>query len=151
MGRRGSLVFFLLLAAGFFVAAWHEHGVACSNPPGSSCGTHSNSITFTALGAFFVCCALLYGGLVGPIREARRLAQTGKRASAVVLSARETGLTVNLARLVRFDLRVEPDDGPAFELRKRKLVPRSAVPRVGETVGIRYDPDDPSRFVFETG
>jgi hypothetical protein len=139
----------LVLGIGFLVGAWYEHGVTCHNPPGTHCGTRSTSYTFAALGVVFLAVAARVAYSRTGRTRAGRLARTGKRAEAVVEQAADTGITLNLARLVTFVLRVEPDDGPPFEVRKRKLVSRIAVPRAGERVAIRYDPAKPEHFVFD--
>jgi hypothetical protein len=65
-----------------------------------------------------------------------------------VLEVKDTGTTVNNQPRVRLRLRVQPEDGPPFEVERKLLVSRLAIPRVGERVEVAYDPDDRYRFTF---
>jgi hypothetical protein len=77
-----------------------------------------------------------------------QLVHGGRRAPAVLLEVEDTGTTVNHDPRVRLRLRVEPEGEPPFELERKLLVSRVAVPRAGERVEVFYDPEDPERFTF---
>ena len=77
-----------------------------------------------------------------------RLLRTGARASARVVAVEDTGTTVNNDPRVKVRLSVEPEGAEPFEVERKVLVPRTAIPRRGERVEVAYDPDDPSDFTF---
>ncbi len=73
--------------------------------------------------------ALLVCGLaLGPTKDARRVAQDGVPATAVVERAVRSNITLSrsngpvVARVVRLDVRVEAEDEPAVRLRLRRWV-----------------------------
>ena len=78
-----------------------------------------------------------------------KLLLTGVRAPAEVVEVKDTGMTVNESPRVKIRLRVEPSDGEPFELERKLVVSRVAIPRRGERVEVAYDPDDPSDFTFK--
>jgi len=87
--------------------------------------------------------------------EARLLLQTGVPAWATILRLWDTGITVNDDPVVGLEVEVRPSpptEGAPF----RAVIPKSRisrldVPRVqpGETVAVRYDPNDPSRVALD--
>jgi Short C-terminal domain len=80
--------------------------------------------------------------------EQSELVHAGSRAPAVVIEVKDTGTTVNNQPRVRLRLRVQPEGEPPFEVERKLLVSRLAIPRVGERVEVAYDPDDRDRFTF---
>jgi hypothetical protein len=80
--------------------------------------------------------------------EQSELVHAGSRAPGVVIEVKDTGTTVNNQPRVRLRLRVQPDGEPAFEVERKLLVSRLAIPRAGERVEVAYDPDDRDRFTF---
>ncbi len=80
--------------------------------------------------------------------EQAELVHAGSHAPAVVIAVDDTGMTVNNDPRVRVRLRVEPDGEPPFEVERKVLVSRVAIPRTGERVTVHYDPEDRSRFTF---
>ncbi len=81
------------------------------------------------------------------ISQGNWIAQNGLDASAEVLSVADTGATVNMNPIVAFKLKVIPLAGVPFESSGQTMVSRIAVPRVGDTLKIKYHPADPSQFV----
>jgi hypothetical protein len=79
------------------------------------------------------------------------LLYAGRRAPAVVLEVEDTGTTINHDPRVRLRLRVEPDGEPPFEVERKLVVSRVAIPRAGERVEVAYDPADPERLTFRVG
>jgi hypothetical protein len=87
--------------------------------------------------------------------EARLLQQTGTPAWATILRLWDTGITVNDDPVVGMEVEVRPSpptEGAPF----RAVIPKSRisrleVPRVqpGETVAVRYDPNNPSRVALD--
>jgi len=82
------------------------------------------------------------------VNQMNWLAQNGQAASAEVLSVMDTGATINMNPVVTLGLKVTPTAGPAFEISGNTMVSRIAVPRKGDTIGIKYNPADPSQFVI---
>jgi len=87
--------------------------------------------------------------------EAKRIRRVGQAADARVLEIWDTGITVNDDPVVGLEVEVRPSpptEGAPF----RAVIPKSRisrldVPRVqpGETVAVRYDPNDPSRVALD--
>jgi uncharacterized protein DUF3592 len=87
--------------------------------------------------------------------EARSLRQTGVPAWATILRLWDTGITVNDDRVVGMEVEVRPSpptEGAPF----RAVIPKSRIsrldiPRVqpGETVAVRYDPNNSSRVALD--
>jgi hypothetical protein len=80
--------------------------------------------------------------------EQSELVHAGSRAPAVVIEVKDTGTTVNNQPRVRLRLRVEPEGEPPFQVERKLLVSRLAIPRAGERVEVAYDPADRDRFTF---
>ena len=76
------------------------------------------------------------------------LLYAGRRAPAVVLDVQDTGMTVNNDPRVRVRLRVEPEGEPPFEVERKLLVSRLAIPRPGERLEAAYDPADREKLTF---
>ncbi|HEX4108489.1 MAG TPA: DUF3592 domain-containing protein [Solirubrobacteraceae bacterium] len=91
---------------------------------------------------------LIVGGLrwlFGGRQRKANLQQSGVNASAQVLSVQDTGSSVNGNPRVVITARVTPDDGgEPFDVSNKQLVSRVAIPRAGDTVTVRYVPDDHS-------
>jgi hypothetical protein len=87
-------------------------------------------------------------GLFGGRKRKQRLEEAGVNAPAQVVAVEDTGTTINNNPRVKLTLRVNPTDGsPPFEVSKKQLVPRVAIPRAGDALAVRYDPEDQSNFV----
>ena len=61
---------------------------------------------------------------------------------------KDTGLTVNKSPYVSFRLRVKPNDAAPFEAGLRAFVSRIAIPDVGDTVHVKYDPANPKHIIM---
>ena len=79
---------------------------------------------------------------------AEELSKTGVDASAEVVSIQDTGATVNMNPVVVLGLKVTPAEGEEFQTVGQLMVPRIAVPRVGDKINIKYNKDNPSQFVI---
>ncbi len=79
---------------------------------------------------------------------AKNLTQNGADATAEVLSITDTGATVNMNPVVVLVLKVTPSAGAEFQTAAQVMVPRIAVPRVGDKVKIKYNPSIPSQIVI---
>jgi hypothetical protein len=76
------------------------------------------------------------------------LAQNGVDGSAEVLSIQDTGQTVNMNPVVILTLSVTPPYGDAFQTSGQLMVSRLAVPRVGDQVKIKYNPNNIAQFTI---
>lgn len=79
------------------------------------------------------------------------LLYAGRRAPAVVLDVEDTGVTVNNNPRVRLRLRVEPKGETPFEVERKIVVSRLAIPRAGERLDVAYDLADPDKLTFRIG
>lgn len=80
--------------------------------------------------------------------RASELWETGVRAPATIADIRDTGTTINNDPLAEIVLRVTPEGEEPFEVRRKVLVSRLELPRVGEPVEVAYDPADRSEVAF---
>jgi len=75
------------------------------------------------------------------------LATTGMGGTAEVLSIADTGAMINYNPVVKMKLKVQPQFGVGFETETQTAVSKIAVPRVGDTINIKYNPADPSKVL----
>jgi hypothetical protein len=88
-------------------------------------------------------------GLFGGRKRKRRLEEAGVNAPAQILAVQDTGVTVNNNPRIKLTLAVSPQDGSApFEVTHKQLVSRVAIPRAGDAVMVRYDPEDHENLVI---
>jgi hypothetical protein len=91
-------------------------------------------------------------------RLKKQLEENGKRAPATVVEIAEKGMAVtrgaegvvaNTELALKAHLRVQPDDEPEFEVKKRFSFPQMAVPSPGQTVPVLYDPQDHDKIMVD--
>jgi Short C-terminal domain len=91
-------------------------------------------------------------------RLMKQLEENGKRANATVVEIAEKGMAVtrgaegvigNTELALKAHLRVQPDDEPEFEVKKRFSFPQLAVPSAGQTVPVIYDPQDHDKIIVD--
>jgi Short C-terminal domain len=91
-------------------------------------------------------------------RLKKQLEENGKRANATVVEIAEKGMAVtrgaegvigNTELALKTHLRVQPDDEPEFEVKKRFSFPQLAVPSAGQTVPVIYDPNDHDKIIVD--
>ena len=75
------------------------------------------------------------------------LAQIGMPAAAEVLSIEDTGKMINYNPVVKMDLKVVPQDGAPFEVLTETMVSKIAVPRAGDKINIKYNPEKTSQIL----
>lgn len=69
------------------------------------------------------------------------LFQTGKKAKATVINTQDTGTTINQNPVIKLTLKIQSDSfGKELEVTIQKMIPRIAIPRVGDILNISYDP-----------
>jgi putative oligomerization/nucleic acid binding protein len=88
----------------------------------------------------------------------KQLEESGKRANAVVVEIAERGMAVtrgaegvisNTELALKAHLKVQPDDEPEFEVKKRFSFPQLAVPSAGQTIPVLYDPQDHDKIIVD--
>ncbi|HEV2764950.1 MAG TPA: DUF3592 domain-containing protein [Pyrinomonadaceae bacterium] len=104
------------------------------------------TLPFLALAFVFV------GRLVRNSARNRALLATGEPAPALILSAADTGVTVNDSPQVRLRLQVQPAGRPPYEAETTLLVGRlqTGMLAPGMPVQVKFDPADPSRVAVES-
>jgi hypothetical protein len=130
----------LLLGVGATVGAWLAGVLPAEALPGMIGGMGLPGVIFVALGRW----AIRTG------REAARLRREGIEATGEILGIGGTGTEINGEPLVAVRLRVHAPDRAPFEAQARVLRSGLAGADVGDTVGVRVDPKDPSRVLVET-
>jgi hypothetical protein len=80
--------------------------------------------------------------------EGNAAAMAGIPASADVLGIEDTGSSINDNPMVRLKLKITPQFGVPFEHTVETVVSRIAVPRVGDTLNIRYNPANPAQVAI---
>jgi hypothetical protein len=73
--------------------------------------------------------------------------QFGLDGTAVVVSIQDTGKLINYNPVVIMQLKVQPQYEPAFETTTETMVSKIAIPRVGDTVKIKYAPADHTKIL----
>ena len=81
------------------------------------------------------------------VNQQQWLAQNGQDADAEVVSVQDTGATVNMNPVVLLQLKVTPAMGTPFDTMAQSMVSRISVPRKGDKVKIKYNPDDHSQIL----
>jgi hypothetical protein len=77
-----------------------------------------------------------------------KLIQTGLDGTANILAVQDSGATVNGNPVVEIDMNVTPDNGEPYAAHLKTMVSRIAVPRVGDTVKIKYEPENPQQIAI---
>jgi hypothetical protein len=80
----------------------------------------------------------------------KKLLESGAQAQAVVIDVQDTGMTINDNPRVKLTLQVQPEGGAPFQVTKKSTVSRVAIPSIGDTYFVRYDPADPTEVEFDT-
>jgi hypothetical protein len=88
----------------------------------------------------------------------KQLEESGTRANATVVEIAEKGMAVtrgaegvvaNTELALKAHLRVQPENEPEFEVKKRFSFPQMAVPSPGQTVPVLYDPQDHDKIIVD--
>ena len=82
----------------------------------------------------------------------RQILATGEPAHAVIISAADTGVTINDCPQARLTLEVRPAGRPPYVAETTFLVGRLQTGMIapGMSVQVRFDPADPSRVAVES-
>jgi hypothetical protein len=85
--------------------------------------------------------------LFGGKKRKQRLEEAGVNAQAVLVTVRDTGVTVNNNPRIVLTFQVTAADGTGpFEVQTKKTVSRVTIPRAGDAFMVRYDPEDHDNF-----
>jgi hypothetical protein len=76
------------------------------------------------------------------------LLQNGADGTADVVSVQDTGATVNMNPVVLIVMKVTPAAGAPFDVTAQTTVSRIAVPRPGDKVKVKYNPDSPQQIII---
>ncbi len=100
------------------------------------------SLTLT-LGMAALSMLLIFGTPFLSGRLNKRILQTGKTATAEILSVENTGTYINNAPVVRFGLEVRPQGETPFTSETERLLSfaRLSALQPGTVISVRYDPD----------
>ena len=77
----------------------------------------------------------------------RRIKAHGVEAEATILAVSDTGVTLNKNPYVKLRLRVEPIGLPAYETEAKAMVSRVSIPRPGDGVSVKFDPEKPEDVI----
>jgi hypothetical protein len=106
--------------------------------------------TLIVLGVVLVSLLVFYLNarfMMKPDPRQEKVLTEGTSARAEVLASEDTGLTMNHDPMVALTVKVKPAYGSSFQVKANVLVSRVAIPRPGDVINVRYDPDDPQRMI----
>ncbi len=78
----------------------------------------------------------------------KRVNKIGEPAVAIVLDISDTGITINDNPKVRMKLKVFPKEREPFEAIIKQVVSRVTIPRIGDRVYVKFDPDNPTNVIL---
>jgi hypothetical protein len=99
-----------------------------------------------ALGSVVFLAGMFSGYFIVPGKY-RRLKAHGVEAEATILAVSDTGVTLNKNPYVRLRLRVEPMGMPVYETEAKAMVSRVMIPRPGDGVRVKFDPNKPGDVI----
>ncbi len=83
-------------------------------------------------------------------KQYQNTGQFGVPATAEVLSMQDTGKLINYNPVVVMRLKINAPYQPPFETTAETIVSKIAIPRVGDTINIKYAPADPTKVIIVT-
>jgi hypothetical protein len=89
----------------------------------------------------------MFSGFLTTPGNYRRLKAHGVEAGATVLAISDTGVTINKNPYVKLRLRVEPMGMAAYETDVKAMVSRISIPRPGDGVRVKFDPNKPEEVI----
>jgi hypothetical protein len=99
-----------------------------------------------AVGSIVFLAGMFSGFLLTPGKY-RRLKAHGVEADATILAISDTGVTMNKNPYVKLRLRVEPIGIAAYETEVKAMVSRVSIPRPGDGVRVKFDPNKPEDVI----
>ena len=97
-------------------------------------------LTLSVFLIFFISCVIT--------KNYKYVNKIGEPAAAVVLDISDTGITINYNPKVRLKLKVYPKDREPFEATVSQVVSRVTIPRLGDRVYVKFDPNNPSNVIL---
>ena len=91
--------------------------------------------------------AAMFSGFLTMPGNYRRIKANGVEAEATILSLSDTGVTINKNPVAKLRLRVQPMGMAAYEVEVKAMVSRLAVPRPGDGVRVKFDPNKPEDVI----
>lgn len=119
---------------------------------GESLGLYENIILFIAVAIFLNIAPFLLLSILdrrkrkAQIAEQDEFMRTGTRTNAVVMDIQDTGVTVNDNPVVKLTLSLNHTTFGNFQQTITATVPRVKIPRVGDSVNVIYDPNNPAKM-----
>ena len=90
-----------------------------------------------------------FGSFVrGSGRREQEILLNGYPGKATIVDIQDTGWTINDDPMIKMRLSIQPEVGSAFEVQVKATVSRIAIPKVGDTFPVKYDPNNPGRVVI---
>jgi hypothetical protein len=89
--------------------------------------------------------------MLGERKRRRWLLEHGAETDATVLAVEDTGWSRGdgVGVEVELRLRLEPADEPSYETTRREWTTRSAMPRTGDRIVVRYDPGERDAWAWD--
>jgi len=84
----------------------------------------------------------------GSNKREQEILLNGYPGKATIMDLQDTGWTVNDNPMVRMTLDIQPEVGAKFQVQVKAMVSRLAIPRVGDSFPVKYDPNDPGKVVI---
>ena len=119
---------------------------------GESLGLYENIILFIAVAIFLNIAPFLLLSILdrrkrkAQIAEQDEFMRTGTRTNAVVMDIQDTGVTVNDNPVVKLTLSLNHTTFGNFQQTITATVSRVKIPRVGDSVNVIYDPNNPAKM-----
>jgi hypothetical protein len=103
-------------------------------------------LVLLAIGSVLFLWGMFSGFLTTP-GHYRRIKAHGVEADATILAVSDTGVTLNKNPYVRLRLRVQPPGMAMYETEVKAMVSRVSIPRPGDGVRVKFDPDKPEKVI----
>jgi hypothetical protein len=107
-------------------------------------GTLGIILLFAGISVLLV---LTFSGWLTRPGNYRRIQKNGIEANAVVLDIRSTGWLINNNPQVNLRLQVQPLNLSPYEISVKAVVSLVSIPRTGDTLRVKYDPDRPQDVI----
>lgn len=105
-------------------------------------------LTRLFMGKGFVAGMPQAGQALDALQLRQELLASGRAASAKVLAIQDTGALVNFDPVVRLTIEVAPAGEAPFQATFTTPVSKIAIPRIGDGISVRFDPQDRSRIAL---
>ena len=103
-------------------------------------------LALLAIGSALFLWGMFSGFLMQP-GNYRRIKANGVEAEATILAISDTGVTINKNPVAKLRLRVQPLGMAAYEVEVKTMVSRLAIPRPGDGVRVKFDPNKPEDVI----